>query len=297
MSFKIDPNNLQNMVQRKVFEDPSGGLINLRIMFALIHMSHQSDLDDNKKSEVFDLILITALKLTAVWQHLDRYSKLEDQLIKEAYEKPIDETENKFLNKPVRLETAQNLYLELDGLLVQFKSTLDHMVHILHFTFGLPFEALTTFGDNGNKIKTQLTRNVPGKWQQPTKQISNYIDQNQEWLKQVIDLRDKMNHYKSGGIRLDNFTVFVRKIDGKAVLYVPQIAKNQTVREMMKNLLDSLITFVEHFIAFSMMPKLSKFGLYYKIKDDPNAARWDLVPIDQLRQYENDPSTKIMGET
>jgi hypothetical protein len=186
-----------------LFVDPSDGPINIRIMLGLFQIILASDCTDKQKKEMFDLTLVTALKLCAVWHHMDRYNKQEDELMTSAYEKPIDQKEN----KPVRLATAQNLYLELDGILVQFKSTLDHMVHILHFSFGLPFDSLTTFGDHGNKIRTLLARNVGGKSKQPAAQLSKYIEDNQVWLKQVIDLRDRMNHYKSGGIGLDNFTV------------------------------------------------------------------------------------------
>jgi len=57
---------------------------------------------------------------------------------------------------------------------------------------------------------------------QPAGELVKFIDRNQEWLKQVIDLRDRMNHYKSGGIGLDNFTVFVRKMGGKDVLVLTE---------------------------------------------------------------------------
>lgn len=261
-------------------------------MLGLVTLAHQSDCTDKQKSEMFDLILVTALKLTAVWHHMDRYIKLEDDLIAEAYKNPINEKEN----KPVRISTSQTLYLELDGLLVQFKSTLDHMVHLLHFTYGFPFEGLTTFGDNGNKIRTQLTRNTGKATKDAGRSLSKFIEENQHWLIQVIELRDRMNHYKSGGIRPDNFTVFVRKIDGKDVLYVPRLAETQTVRELMEFLFHQLLDFVEFFMGQAMLPKLSRWGIHYKIKDDKKATRWELVPIDILRKYENDPRTRPMGE-
>ena len=278
----IDPNNLQNLVQRQIFFDPGDGQINLRIMLGIVQIVMASDLDDKKKSEVFDLVLVTALKLTAIYQHKDRCNRLEDELIVAAKAKPIEEGKN----EPQRYATAQSLYLELDGLLVQFKSTLDHMVHILHFSYGLPFEALTTFGDNGNKIRTQLTRNVGGINKRPAAQLADFIEKHQEWLKGVIDLRDRMNHYKSGGISTHNFTVFVhKKKDGSEVLYTPKLTEELTVRDMMEHQYQNLVDFVEHFMGFAMLPKLSRFGLYYKIKEDKKETRWSLVPIELLRPH------------
>jgi hypothetical protein len=279
----------KKLVQRQIFVDPTTeGVLNMRIMLSLVQVAHASDLSDQKKQEVFQLILVTALKLCGVWQHMDRYNKLEDELIKAAHENPIDESQN----QPVRLATAQNLYLDLDGFLVQFKSTLDHMVHILHFTFGLPFEALSTFADYGNKIRTQLARNVSGMNKQPAGELSKFIEQNQQWLKEVIDLRDRMNHYKSGGIGLDNFTVFVRKVEGKDVLYTPRLNDKQTVREVMKIIFDNLVDFVEHFMGFAMLPKLSKFGLNYHKTDNPRAQRWQLVPMAVIEKLQ--PNAKPM---
>ncbi len=172
-------------------------------------------------------------------------------------------------------------------LLVQFKSTLDHMVHILHFTYELPFEALTTFGDYGNKIRTQLTRNVGGKNKKPAAQLGEFIEKNQDWLKGVIDLRDRMNHYKSGGISPNNFTVFVqKKKDGSEILYTPKLVEDLTVRDMMEYQYQNLVDFVEHFMGIAMLPKLSKFGLHYKTHQDKKRTRWNLVPIELLRSYE-----------
>jgi len=69
---------------------------------------------------------------------------------------------------------------------------------------------------------------VTGMNKQPAGDLVKFIDRNQEWLKQVIDLRDRMNHYKSGGIGLDNFTVFVRKMGGKDVLVLTEAAQFRT---------------------------------------------------------------------
>ena len=77
------------------------------------------------------------------------------------------------------------------------------------------------------------------------------IEEKKEWLGRVIDLRDKMNHYVDGGLGLENFTVFVRKIDGVDTLYTPKLSVDQTVRDLMSNLFTNLIDFVLHFTSLS----------------------------------------------
>jgi hypothetical protein len=77
------------------------------------------------------------------------------------------------------------------------------------------------------------------------------IQENKGWLGRVIDLRDKMNHYVDGGLGLENFTVFVRKIDGVDTLYTPKLSVDQTVRDLMSNLFTNLIDFLPHFTSLS----------------------------------------------
>lgn len=278
----IDPNNLQKLIQRQIFQDiTEGGVINLRIMLSLIQISHSSVLDDKHKQEVFQLIHVTALKLTAVWQHMDRFKKLESELVAKGQANPIDDSKN----EPIRFDNPQALYLEFDGFLVQFKSTLDHMIHILHFTFGLPFEALSTFGDYGNHVRKILKANVGKPNKQPAAQLAAFIEKNQDWLKGVIDLRDRMNHYKGGGIGLDSFTVYVRrKVDGIIEVHTPRFVEEQGVLELMKITFDNLLEFVEHFMGFAMIPKLKKFGLNWQNTDDPKKPRWNMVPLAVIQQ-------------
>jgi len=283
---EIDPNNLSKLVQRQIFVDPSGGIINKRIMFGITQLfMNGSDFTEKESQEMFNLLLVTSLKLTAVWKHKEAYVKLEDGLIATARAKPIDETQN----VPVRLTTAQDLYLELDGLLVQFKSCLDHMIHVLHYSFHLNFASLTTFGDKGDKIITLLRNNVRGeKFKKVAAQIAKIIEGNKEWLGRVIDLRDKINHYVDGGIGLDNFTVFVRKIDGVDTLYTPRMTADQTIRDLMATLFNNLIDFIEHFLGLALLPRLPKIAIHFQFNNDPTIPRWSFVPIALVRHLEKD---------
>jgi hypothetical protein len=284
IDMEIDPNNLSKLVQRQMFVDPSNGIINKRIMFGISQLfMNGSDFTEKESVEMFNLLLVTSLKLTAVWKHKEAYAKREDELIGAARAKPIDETQN----VPVRFSTAQDLYLELDGLLVQFKSCLDHMIHVLHYSFHLNFASLTTFGDKGDKIIALLRNNVRGdKFKKVAAQIAKIIEGDKEWLGRVIDLRDKMNHYVDGGIGLDNFTVFVRKIEGVDTLYTPRFTADQTIRDLMVQLFTNLIDFVEHFLGLALLPRLPKIAIQFKFENDPTVPRWTFVPIAAVRHLE-----------
>ena len=64
----------------------------------------------------------------------------------------------------------------------------------------------------------------------------------------------------------------------RTFLYSPKLVEGETVRELMESLFKNLVEFVEHFMGFAMLPKLTKVGLHYKKPEDPIKQRWSLVP-------------------
>jgi hypothetical protein len=282
---------MKDLVQRQMYVDPGGGMLNQRILTSLMLMVLTgSNGNDKEMQETTDLILAITLKLTADYQHMERYAKIEDEMIAEARANPITEDRT----GPIRLKTAQELYLELDGFLVQLKSTLDHMTNILHFGLGLPFSALTTFGDKGNKVIQILSRNVGGKTATgaPKKQIAQklikLIGDNQGWLDHAISVRDRMNHFQHGGVSLQNFTVHVRIEKGEEKVWTPRLHESQTVRELLDVLMNNVVEFVEVFCGFALLPRLTKIAIQYNVRDDINEMRWSLVPIALVRPFERD---------
>ena len=55
----------------------------------------------------------------------------------------------------------------------------------------------------------------------------------------------------------------------RTFLYSPKLVEGETVRELMESLFKNLVEFVEHFMGFAMLPKLTKVGLHYKKPEDP----------------------------
>jgi hypothetical protein len=131
-----------------------------------------------------------------------------------------------------------------DRLLVQMKSVLDHMINVLHYTLGLDFSGLTTFGDYGNRIVNQLQKNVSKKkegLQGAAKILIEHIQQNQWWLEVVIESRDRMNHYKNGGLSPLPFIVaYIIDADGAEQLYRPTFSPGNLVKDEMSVIFRSL---------------------------------------------------------
>jgi hypothetical protein len=270
---------------RTMLIDPTEGMINQRFLLALIMILNDgSDGTEKRRFELSNLIFTTGLMLIAVHGHIKRYGEIEDRLLAKAITNPIDLTSN----DPKRIASAQDLYIEFDGLLVQLKSTLDHSINVLNFGFNIPFSALTTFGEKGNKIIKQLENNVAANFQGAANHLIKVIKDNKPWLELAIDVRDRMNHFKSEGIDLQTFTVSAQKVGNEIKTWTPRLHSDQSIRQLMEILYRNLFEFCEYFMALGMMPRLTKVALQYNKSDDPKAMRWKMYPVELVRQFEKD---------
>jgi hypothetical protein len=231
-TMEIDATNLQNLVQRQMFEDPSGGIFNKRLMLQFFQMAQQTNMTEKERGDVFDLLYVITLKFVSVWTHDQRFAKRETEMIAASEADPIDRRQN----KPMRIASGQELYIEWDGFLVQCKSVLDHMVKILHYTIGLKFSALTSFKDDGNGVikvlKGNVGKNPPGA-RKAAQLLIKHILNNQVWLKGMIEARDRMNHFQHGGMSPMAFGVAsIIEKDGVQTLHRPRMNPDQLVKEV-----------------------------------------------------------------
>jgi hypothetical protein len=293
--FQIDPNNLQNLVQRQMYDDPSGGTYNMRIMLQLFEMASQSEMSEDERASVFDLLHVISLKFASIWTHDHRYETREKELITAAEANPTDRRKN----EPIRFASAQDLYIELDGFLVQCKSVLDHMIVILHYTLGINFSSLSTFGDHGNKVikllKTNVGANPPSK-RKCAGYLITHIERNQEWLKGMIDIRDRMNHFMSGGISPMAFGIAsIIEQDGTQNLHRPRMTKDLTVKDYMSTLMNNILEFIEYFMGLAISVRAPGYAVKYTNSDDPKAKRWKMIHgaiVEQMiASGQLDPST------
>ena len=136
---EIDATHLENLAQRQMSDDPSGGIFNKRIMFQFFMMAQNSNMSEEERGDVFGLLHVIALKFVSVWTHDQRFEKRQNEMLAASEADPVDRR----INKPMRFASAQDLYIEWDGFLVQSKSELDHMINILHCTMNVSFSSLS----------------------------------------------------------------------------------------------------------------------------------------------------------
>jgi hypothetical protein len=274
---EIDAANLQNLAQRQMFEDPSGGIFNKRLMLQFFMMTQNTNMTEKERGDVFDLLHVTTLKFVSVWTHDQRFDKREKEMIAAAEGNPIDRRKN----VPMRFATGQDLYIEWDGFLVQCKSVLDHMVKILHYTMGLKFSGLTSFKDDGNGIIKLLKGNVgkdPPGARKAAQLLIKHILANQEWLKGMIEARDRMNHFQHGGMSPMSFGVAsVIERDGVQTLHRARLNPDQLVKDVMSTLMNNLLEFIEYFLGISIAARAPDYAVQWNASDDPMQARWKMI--------------------
>src|SRR6266403_6020319 len=109
------------MLRERLFYDLTpNGVINERLVVSLFSFANQSKLSAEQKRRFFNALLLQAKKLLALWIHYDRFRNEVERL------KPIAPTvEKSEAPKHFSIRYSQELYLEFDEFLVQYKSSLD----------------------------------------------------------------------------------------------------------------------------------------------------------------------------
>lgn len=72
------------MIVLNLFNDPTPtGIINQRLVTHVVRLYAYTDLTEEEKKDLSDLLYFVGMKLVAVWRHLNKYTSIEDRLIKE----------------------------------------------------------------------------------------------------------------------------------------------------------------------------------------------------------------------
>lgn len=235
-----------------LFQDPTpNGIINLRYVQTMIRIAELTDLKPEEKEQFINLVLLIGKKLVATWKHYHNYETIEDQLIKQVEEGEILE------KQPVqRISYSQDLFLEMDEFLVQFKSTLDYLVKLPVPIVGKRWN-LSTFGDKGGVVRKALRRNLPKEYANTAKMIEEQVlDLHKGWLPMAIEARDKLNHLLEGGADFRGMLVVKMMKDGKETICVPLWDEQNTARHVMKIIFYNLLKLVEDFSAGFLTARL-----------------------------------------
>lgn len=229
------------MLRRQLFYDlTENGLINQRIVMALTQFAQQLDLTSEQKEHFLNRLLLQAKKLLAIWIHFDRFRREVDRLKPEAiiYDKdsPTEHTD---------IQYSQELYLEFDEFLVQYKSSLDYLAKVPAAFFGERKWNFGSFGDKGQRVIRMLRSVLPKEKKQLVADFEQKVfAAHRSDIEDAIEARDRINHYAQGGIPYENFRVFGIRESGEVTFREPMWSEEQTIRQFMEIALHNHLKFV-----------------------------------------------------
>src|ERR1700736_2402566 len=265
------------MLRRQLFYDlTENGLINQRIVMALTQFAQQLDLTSEQKEHFLNRLLLQAKKLLAIWIHFDRFRREVDRLKPEAiiYDKdsPTEHTD---------IQYSQELYLEFDEFLVQYKSSLDYLAKVPAAFFGERKWNFGSFGDKGQRVIRMLRSVLPKEKKQLVADFEQKVfAAHRSDIEDAIEARDRINHYAQGGIPYENFRVFGIRESGEVTFREPMWSEEQTIRQFMEIAFHNHLKFCEDFIVFLLGFYLPpKFGfLHIPVPHNSTNSPWKLMP-------------------
>lgn len=276
------------MVVINLFNDPTPtGIINQRLVTHVIRLLGYTDLTEEEKKDLGDILYFIGMKLGAVWRHLSTYKTIEDKLIKEA------QSSTSIEKQTIRhIQYEQDLFLELDEFLVQLKSSLDYLVKIPRAIVGRNVWSLSTFGKGGKTVIKALKESLPTKYAAKAKLIEETVVQKHlDWLADTIKSRDMINHYLHGGLDIKGFMVVKSVEGGKEKIHVPMRTEDLTVRSYMEIAWVNLFKLTEDFIISFLALRLTEdYALLHTLTDHASTkSPWKAMTA---ANYENLISTE-----
>jgi len=235
-----------------LFNDPTpNGFINQRYLQTMLKLSELTDMTPDEKESFLNILLLVSKKLVATWKHYNNYITIEDELIKQAEASQTIEAQ-----QVQRISYSQDLFLEMDEFLVQFKSTLDYLVKLPIPLVGRRWN-LSTFGERGGSVRKALKRNLPKEYARTAKMVEEQVlDVHKPWLEMAIEARDRLNHFLEGGANFEAMLVIKVTKDGKEVVHVPMWDEKNTMRHTAEVIFYNLVKLVEDFTACFLTARL-----------------------------------------
>jgi hypothetical protein len=265
-----------------LFQDPTpNGIINQRYVHTMMKLVEVTDLKSDEKEQFINLVLLIGKKLVATWKHYHNYETIEDQLIKQA-----EEGETLEKQSVQQVSYSQDLFLEMDEFLVQFKSTLDYLVKLPVPLVGKRWN-LNTFGEKGGVVRKALKRNLPKEYSSTAKMVEEQVlDLHKEWLPMAIEARDRLNHLLEGGADFRGMLVIKMMKDGKETIHTPLWDENNTARHTMEIIFYNLLKLVEDFSAGFLTARLrSNITLVHKpVEIGSIESPWRTMSLEEFKK-------------
>jgi hypothetical protein len=235
------------LIAQRLFTDTTpNGIINTRLVLAFVRLTEHTSLSDKQKTAFLETLMMLARKVLAVWTHYHRFRKRQEALLPD-----IQVVDHDSPPSEVSFGYDQELFMEFDEFLVQYKSSLDCLAKIPAPLLGKNKWNPRSFGEKGQRLVRMLKSAIPRSEQHTIPAFEKLIfEKHKEDLEMIIEARDRVNHYIEGGLDYRNFSVFGQKRSGIITLRVPMWSADQSIVDMMQITFGNLISLCENFIVF-----------------------------------------------
>jgi len=194
--------------------------------------------NDEVRDKFINTLLDVMIKFTAMKYHLENYEKHE---LKHIVRLRADCSDNEH----IAYKTYELLY-ELEAFLFQMKSALDLSVKLVAVLFPNRFQT-KTFGKKGENLIKGL-RSFKEQKDTKTEVVDSIIsmirDDQETWLKQAVNLRDTLSHYKT----IAGYHYQAKAIGSEIEIIYPKISGLIAI-EYMKFTYSNSLEFVQDFMC------------------------------------------------
>lgn len=262
-----------------LFNDPTPGeiILNRIVIPTMTLITQYSDFHEEKRSkagsDLIDLVTIIARKMWSVWKHAKEYHAIEARLVEEYSTIEI----------PNHVLYSQELYEEFDVFSVQIKSTLDHLSWVFRPIFrGEHNWAVHTFHDCGANVMNELKGRKQYKAQVSILERTLWTAGNRKWMEQIVGSRDRMNHFKNGGINIRHVAI-ARNPDG--TVRVPMWSDGQPLGTMIDIIWSNVFHYVEDYLVLAIKFRMpDKYSLLRTERPvSSNLPAWAVIPLIEVK--------------
>lgn len=262
-----------------LFNDPTPNEIILnRIVVPMMDLiTNYSDFHEPERSkagsDLIGLVTIIARKMWSVWKHAKDYHAVEKRLVEE-YSK---------IEIPNHVLFSQELYEEFDVFSVQIKSALDHLAWVFRPIFRGEYNwTAYTFSDCGTNVMNELKGRKNYKGPVSLLERTLYTAGNRKCMEQIVGSRDRMNHFKNGGIDIRHVAI-ARNPDGS--VRVPMWSEGQPLGAMIDIIWSNFFHYVEDYLVLAIKFRMSdRYSLLRTERPlSSNQPAWAVIPLIEVK--------------
>ena len=208
--------------------------IGARIFGQVRALQPETYLPEQKHADLMSIVIPLMQKLEKAKYHADRCGEIRSpsaDISPQPGARHVDHT--------------SGVEAEAEAFLIQAKATLDILAKVLRPTAGI---SLGSFGDKGVRVVKALTRNVPADRRARANEVIRLIEEDKQWLVEMISLRDTVAHFDG----LESSGLSAELVGDTVVVRQPTDKRGRPLAAVVRWLYGNLLTFCEDFVALSI---------------------------------------------